>query len=66
MFEDNQHKTRKKYKHIRCPYCDATSHIKLELAKGTQIRICKQGHQFLYSYIAQAILQKVLNYKVKI
>jgi len=66
MFEDNQHKTREKYKRIRCPYCNETSKIKLELWKGTQVRICKQGHQFLYSYAVQAVLQKVLNWKVKV
>ena len=62
----NQSKDRKKYARIRCPECNATSKVISEGFFNTQVRICKNGHQFAYSYLNQAILQGAFNYKIKI
>jgi hypothetical protein len=62
----DQEKYRKKYKKIRCPYCDSTSKVAVEYWGGIQLRRCKQGHEFSYSYVLQAIKQMALNYKIKI
>lgn len=62
----DQTKTRKKYERIRCPYCNSMSHVVSEGLFSTQVRVCKKGHQFAYSYLTQAIEQLAFNYKIKI
>lgn len=64
--KNNPERYRKKYGKIKCPECGSTSKVVTEYWGGTQLRRCRQGHQFSYSYILQAIKQMALNYKVKI
>lgn len=62
----NQFKTRNKHERIRCPECNSSSHILYSLPFGVQKRECKQGHIFYYSYLAEAIYNFALNYRIKL
>jgi hypothetical protein len=61
----DQHETRKKHQRIRCPYCGEASRVVTELGEGLQQRVCKNEHQFGYSYLMQAVSQLESNYKVR-
>lgn len=58
-----QFRTRKKYKRVRCPECNAMSKVCSETTGGWQKRECRNGHIFDYDYTCQAIAQYEGNYK---
>lgn len=51
-----QHRTRKKYGHIKCPECGTDARLIGNLGRDWQMRKCKGcGKEFVYSYGCQGI-----------
>ena len=62
----DQHGTRQKHKRIRCPECGTLSHSIKDLGTGYEYRRCRNNHEFLYSYLHQAIYQGASNHKINL
>jgi len=60
-----QEGNRKKHQRVRCPICKAISKIEKEILNGYQFRVCRNGHEFQYDYVREALRQKQSNAKIK-